>query len=116
MFPRGHARDLTQVFGPHPLILGQLADAAAAAVQGRRATDGLVRGLSVVQAVEGAMHTAGRGERRGFVRALGRTQDGGHIEGGLGRTQLAGLQRQLVEGGVGETRGSWGIVGRCVGR
>ena len=122
--------DITQRFILHPFILGQFADdggnrATVGALHGGAPGDGLVGvggGGRVVQAVEGTggMDTARRRGRRGlmmlvvlFLRALCWTQGSRDVERRLGRTQLTGLEGQLVGGGrvVGRGGGRMVVVG-----
>ena len=103
---------LTQVLLLHPLILGALANFAGLALHGGTATDRL---RVLVQAVERAMHTARWRNGRRFLGSLCRSQSGRDIEGTLERTQLARLQRQLVQRRSGHARGGGRIVGGSVG-
>lgn len=61
------------------------------------------------------MHAARWGDRRRFLGSLGRSQSCRDIEGTLERTQLARLQRQLVQRRSGHARGGGRIVGGSVG-
>lgn len=120
--------DITQRFILHPFILGQFADdcgnrATVGALHGGAPGDGFVGvggGGRVVQAVEGTggMDTARRRGRRGlmmlvmlFRRALCWTQGSRDVERRLWRTQLTGLEGQLVVGGGRVViRGSRGVI------
>lgn len=105
-----HARNHAQVLGLHPLVLSDLADAAGLALHGGATTDGF--GV-FVQAVKRTVHTARRGDGRGLLRTFGGPQCSGDVERALERTQLAGLKRELMEGGGGETRGSGRVIRGC---
>ena len=118
--------DITQRFILHPFILGQFADdcgnrATVGALHGGAPGDGFVGvggGGRVVQAVEGTggMDTARWCRRRGllillFLRAFSWTQGSWDVERSLWRTQLTGLEGQLVVGGGRVViRGSRGVI------
>lgn len=103
------ASHFPQRLGLHPLVLGDFADAAELALHGGPAADGL--GRIFAQAVEGAVHAARRSDWGGLLRTLRRTQGGGHVQRTLGRAQLPRLQRELVQGGGRQPRGSGRVVG-----
>lgn len=109
---RRHPSDLPQMLRLHPLMLGDLADAAGFALHGEATTDGF--GV-FVQAIQRTVHTARGGDGRGLLRTFGGPQGGGDIERALERTQLARLERQLVEGGLGEPRRGGRVIQGSVG-
>jgi len=108
----GQASHLTQGLILHPLVLGNLADAAGLALHGGAAADGLSR---LLQAVQGAMDASRRSDGRRLLWALGGTQSGGHVQRALERAQLARLQRQLVKSGGSQTGRSRGVIGGASG-
>jgi hypothetical protein len=100
---------LTEGLVLHPLVLGDLADIAGVALHGEATAEGFDGILA--EAVQGTMHAARWGNRGRLLRALGRAESSWDIERALGRTQLAGLQRELVQ----RSRGEMGRSGRVVG-
>jgi hypothetical protein len=114
VFTGWKSSDLTEGLVLHPLVLSDLADIAGVALHGEATAEGL-HGI-LTQAIEGTMHAARWGNGRGLLRTLGRTESSWNIERALGRTQLAGLQRKLVQRSCGETRRSRRIIGGSVGR
>lgn len=105
-------RHLAQMLLSHPRVLGQLADGAPGGLGGHLTTHGGGGRITLVQAIERAMHAARRRGGCRLLRALGRTQGRGHVEGRLGRADLARLQRQLI---VGHARRGGRVAGGRVG-
>lgn len=107
----GRPGHLAEVFIAHPLVLGELADAAGGTLDGGAATDGVL----VLETVERAMDATGRGRRRGLLGTLGGTQGGRDIERRLGRAQLTGGEREILLTGRGGRvvggRGGGGVDG-----
>jgi hypothetical protein len=95
-----HSRHRAQVLGLHPLMLSGLADATELALHGGATTNGF--GV-FVEAVQRTVHAARWGDGRGLLRTFGGPEGRGDIQGALERTQLAGLQGQLVQSSGGET-------------
>lgn len=93
----------------HPFVLGNLADAARPALHGGSPANWLRRLL--VQTVQRAVNTARGSNQSSLLRTLCGPQSGGYIEGPLGRAQLAGLQRQLVQSGTRQPRRGGGVIG-----
>jgi hypothetical protein len=104
---------LTEGLVLHPLVLSDLADIAGVAFHGEATVEGFDGILA--EAVQGTMHAARWGNGGRLLRPLSRAQSSWDIERALGRTQLAGLQRELVQRSRGETGRSGGIVGGSVG-
>jgi hypothetical protein len=87
---------LTKVLRLHPLILSELADGVVeVALHGRTTADERTR-FFVVQTVQRTVRTARRGGGRGLLRAFGRTQGSGDVQGTLEWPQLATLQRKML--------------------
>jgi hypothetical protein len=86
VFSSGKTSNLTQVLLLHQLILSQLADGVAIVALHGGTTAGERTRFFVVQTVQRTVHTARRGGRRGLLRAFGRTQSSGNVQGALKRT------------------------------
>ena len=104
---------LTEGLVLHPLVLSDLADIAGLALHGEATAEGFDGILA--EAVQGTMHAARWGNRGRLLRALGWAESSWDIERALGRTQLAGLQRELVQRSRGEMGRSGGVVGGSIG-
>lgn len=96
MFSGGKTSNLTKLLHLHPLILSELADSVVeVALHGRTTADERTR-FFVVQTVQRTVRTARRGGGRRLLRAFGRTQGSGDIQGTLKRPQLTTLQWKML--------------------